>query len=245
MKRATTNIWVWVILGLVLVGGLALAGAARVGLFAVIGDPIGYTPMTVYVYEKTASGYTSYGKSWSALNYQNCTADYPTYFVAPANKFVDKYGNVYDSYDEGTWLMGNRYRFPKTVYVKSTGNNGFTESAPRQDPGCVQAITAFAQSAGVNITLVQYVNQTVTEVVVNEVTKYKCSDGYVADTIAGCVGHDKVERIYTNQTIYICAGSGTPVSDPADCETSAPAVPVTHERTAWRAFVDWLADLFR
>jgi hypothetical protein len=233
MKKAEMNTKSTVII-VAIVAVVLLAAIARFGGLYAIGDPVGSSSVTVKIYDTSGSTST---KTWTTIKYNECTADIPNFNTYTANMRVDSSGK---DCAVGQACVGNTYLVSQTVYGTTLGSGSITTNKPRQHPTCVQEITNFAKSAGVNITQVVYLNDTVTETIVNNVVKYTCGDGVVVDTVSGCIGHDRVQTIYVNQTIYMC--DGVPSLDPKDCVSS---VPVAGEESVIARLLEWIKGIFR
>jgi len=172
-----------------------------------IGDPIApNTQVNVKIYD-TSGGIST--KTWGQVNYGYCAANMPGYAYAPANALVDTCGNVIQNV-QSRICPGNAYKYPNDVYFMPglTGNGQFTGDKPRQHPDCAAEILAYAQSAGVNVTNVVFVDR--------------------ENTV--------IKEIVTNQTVYVCSETGQFISDPSQC-TAAEVVPVTEtSRGVWLYF---------
>lgn len=190
------------------------------------GSPIGVSTMQVDINFGDGS---STSKNWGYYIYDDCTVDMPGYVFYEGGKYVNIFtGQVVTDPTN----QGGGYQFRNSVYgnPKSLGNYGFTTSRPRQEPSCIQEIINFAKSANVELTQVVYINTTIVQTIENNTITYICPDGYKTYNENDCTGHAVIEKIYTNQTIYLC--NGQPTVNAQDCEEEAVPVTTTQENNA-------------
>lgn len=195
--KAQTRVYVWGA-GTVVLAVLVLLLLRAGGAQLAIGGDLGTDPSGLRMSILYRSGGAD-TKSYALWRYADCTPDFPNYVFYKANTYHYADGRVAPSTSAQT-LGANLYSPNRDVYAFSPGWERFTTARPRQHPDCVAEIRAFAQSANVNVTEVVFVtnerNVTVTERVYVNQTVYVCEDGQFATDSSACSSPVAVAKPY-------------------------------------------------
>lgn len=217
MKKNT-----WLIIGGLLVVAVLFAQFRT----QAIGDPTGhlYNNLYVSVYDTKNGGITN--DQLDIPVYAECTANMPDYKTITAPVWLDFCGNtVSDTSYENVKLTcsgvgGRLYKYPsaslsKPVYITNPVLvDKQTYNKPRQHPECIQQIIDFADSAGINLTRVEYVTSTntvydtITNTVLKNQTVYVCSNGKTTLVREDCFNNGSVSSEHSvfsegNKWIYV------------------------------------------